>query len=463
MMTIKRFASFSATAVLIPLLLIFANVDLLGASGSPDPTFGAGGVATNIFADIHPIAVEQQQGGKLLVLCYTGEGSSRRIVVRRHNANGSLDSSFGYHGEAVKSYVPLFNLVQRVYGTPIAFKVQSDGKILVAGETTDPKLAAVWRFTAAGILDTTFGAGNGYVVLGLNVISGTSIDIDISAGKPLIFYQVQKVFSGPGYPFPTTRTVSYLTRLRTDGSADSTFGTLGNVYIPYTFSLGSGITVAPASGKIYVFGLSSSSFYVLGGSNAPRIFRFLTGGLADPGFPTVEAPTNFDSVCYDENGPSAGTSSVQYQSLMVQNGDNILVSSASYNLGGWTYYQANTSRFLSNGFPDQIYGGAWGGKCEVSALIKPGDPPFFVSDSRISRVVQQSDGRFIFGVWDSAYPYLKRRLGNGDIDPSFQPTLSLGLGTFLDILIQTADGKVVILSRFPDHNWSGYKLLRLLP
>ena len=460
-MIVKKLNNQFLSLALLMLLIGSATFDLRGASGDPDRTFGSGGVAVTSFLNIHPVAVEQQSGGKLLVLCYTGDGSSRRLVLRRHNANGSLDTSFGYQGEAVRSYIPLLNLVQRVYGTPKAVKVQADGKILVAGDTIDPQLAAVLRFTSAGILDTTFGSGNGYVVLGLNVISSSSFDIDISAGKPLLFYQVQKVFSGPGYPFPITKTVSYLARLLSDGSVDPTFGVLGSAYIPYMFVEGSGITVSTASGMIYVFGYSHGSF-----DNEiyyrSRVFRFLNNGLSDSGFVPVEAPWVFDGSCLSPGG-NLSTTSVHYESLVVQSAENFVVSSDSINLGGWVFYQGNTSRFLANGFPDQIFGDTYGGKCEVELDAPSTEPGPFVGGSRTTRVVQQSDGRFIFAGWDSAFPYLKRRFGNGDLDPSFQPSVSLGMGTMLDILIQATDGKIVVLAKFPDHSWNGYKLLRLLP
>jgi uncharacterized delta-60 repeat protein len=65
------------------------------------------------------------------------------------NPDGSLDTTLGSGGTTVSSFSP---------GIPLSVAVQSDGKILVAGDssTSEVRLA---RYNADGSLDSTFGSG----------------------------------------------------------------------------------------------------------------------------------------------------------------------------------------------------------------------------------------------------------------------------------------------------------------
>jgi uncharacterized delta-60 repeat protein len=129
--------------------------------GTPDPTFGVGGIVkTNIGPDFDAAqGVVVQPDGKIVVVGYSVQSTQARIVVVRYLSTGALDAGFGTGG-AVQTVLSA--------GSSIALSValQPDGKIVVGGEVfvTQGNVAfAVVRYDGTGALDTGFGV-NGAVV-----------------------------------------------------------------------------------------------------------------------------------------------------------------------------------------------------------------------------------------------------------------------------------------------------------
>lgn len=98
----------------------------LNSDGSLDGTFGTGGIVktTDHPGDATYTGVAIQPDGKIIVVGRQTEVSARTSVVKRFNANGTLDASFGSGGAVI--------------GTPVASQsaavgvaVQPDGKIVV--------------------------------------------------------------------------------------------------------------------------------------------------------------------------------------------------------------------------------------------------------------------------------------------------------------------------------------------
>src|SRR5205085_1470565 len=95
-----------------------------------------------------------QTNGKIVVAGYIVNGSDDDFLVERHNADGSLDSTFGIGGIITTDFAGS-------YDQATAVALQSDGKIVVAGEayTGASYDFALARYTTTGVLDTTFGPG----------------------------------------------------------------------------------------------------------------------------------------------------------------------------------------------------------------------------------------------------------------------------------------------------------------
>ena len=125
------------------------------SDGSIDATFGTSGTLTipppkassfslaMPFESCYDLAV--QTDGKLLVL-ESGMDVTFRFITRvlRFNVDGTTDAGFGTNGMAVIDRTGLY------VNNPL-FRVQSDGQIIVWDAP------AIYRLTANGVLDSTFG------------------------------------------------------------------------------------------------------------------------------------------------------------------------------------------------------------------------------------------------------------------------------------------------------------------
>ena len=133
------------------------------SSGSPDATFGAGGVViTTTSVSSAATAVAVQSDGKIVTSGYTSVG----WLVTRYNSDGSLDTGFATNGKATTVIGASFNAY---YKSDFAYGIAVDtgGKIVVVGGTggscVPPNCfseykVAVARYNADGSLDTSFGS-----------------------------------------------------------------------------------------------------------------------------------------------------------------------------------------------------------------------------------------------------------------------------------------------------------------
>jgi uncharacterized delta-60 repeat protein len=123
--------------------------------GTLDATFGTGGVVTRSGSQID--AILQQPDGKLVAAGYYQPGVAffPHFAVFRYEADGSPDPSFGTGGMVSTSIS-----VQRDHASAIVR--QADGGFVVGGwrwdDSTNSDLSPVLvRYDAAGVLDATFG------------------------------------------------------------------------------------------------------------------------------------------------------------------------------------------------------------------------------------------------------------------------------------------------------------------
>jgi uncharacterized delta-60 repeat protein len=130
------------------------------ALGQPDAGFGNGGkldidAAATLSGDSEARALLIQPDGKLLVAGYASGPGNYDFLVMRLNANGSPDTTFGSGGitrTPIGSSEDIANAMVR----------QPDGRIVLAGSSyaaDGHRHFALARYTAAGILDPTFGSG----------------------------------------------------------------------------------------------------------------------------------------------------------------------------------------------------------------------------------------------------------------------------------------------------------------
>ncbi len=214
--------------------------------GTLDPTFGTNGTAqVNLSGGISRARAVLAQAQKTLVggVCIDPNGILS-LGIARFLSNGTLDSSFGNNGLINTNFDGGMFLLR-------AMALDLNGNIIVAG--TDHSQEAMARFSANGVLDTSFGNGGealaalpyGHVISGIIILPDGSI---LAGGD------------------------SALARFDTSGNLDPSFGVGG--FVQFGYGPVRGIAVQ-ADGHILVAGTD-------GGGGV--IARFTSTGQFDPGF-----------------------------------------------------------------------------------------------------------------------------------------------------------------------------------
>jgi uncharacterized delta-60 repeat protein len=246
------------------------EVRTLLSAGSLDPTFGTGGQTFIAFGQAtgstNATAVALQPDGKIVVAgAIETAGGDSDFAAARLNPNGALDSSFGNAGRVV---IP-FNLGGDNRSGADALALQPDGKIVLAG-TADtaagPDFAAV-RLNPDGSLDGSFGGGQ--VAFALNG-STSSLAAAVALQPDGRIVLAGSAGTANGSDFAAAR-------LQPNGSLDGTFGSGGEVLVPFdpgSSAAASGCALQP-DGKIVLSGTSQSEFVAA---------RLDPGGTLDGGF-----------------------------------------------------------------------------------------------------------------------------------------------------------------------------------
>lgn len=206
---------------LVLILLAVAGRAIGQTPGTPDLTFGTSGKTlfsfdqTDLYND-----VKVQSDGKIVAVGTSMSAIySSVIVVSRFMPDGTLDASFGTGGNF--SYTYNGNVESMAYKCLI----KSNGKILIAGHTTDYTNWGILllQLTTSGVPDASFGtAGVVYQSLG----PGESISsglVQQSDGKILI----SGYSSDAGF-----NNAPFIMRFTSSGAVDNTFGTNGYVELP---------------------------------------------------------------------------------------------------------------------------------------------------------------------------------------------------------------------------------------
>ncbi len=186
------------------------------APGDLDLSFGSGGkIVTSIteFGD-YPTRVRIQPDGKIVtvgVAVETGFGFLTNAFLVRHNADGTVDNSFGINGLVVvdSSFDTLFFN---------DFVILPDGKFLVTGSTyiqSSGLSLVIYRYTANGTLDAAFGT------------NGVITTPDSGNGARIVLQPDGKfVVAGDNSIGNSLREVAVV-RYNSNGTLDTTFGTGG--------------------------------------------------------------------------------------------------------------------------------------------------------------------------------------------------------------------------------------------
>ena len=136
--------------------------------GSLDTGFdGDGKLQTSINNNAQAQSIALQADGKILVAGYSnaysynpyyGNSYSSDFTLVRYNPDGSLDTNFDTDGIVITNLSNYYGSNSQDYAQSV--KVQADGKIIVAGYSTDPMTGlnhfVMVRYNTDGSLDTSF-------------------------------------------------------------------------------------------------------------------------------------------------------------------------------------------------------------------------------------------------------------------------------------------------------------------
>ncbi|HWP40130.1 MAG TPA: PKD domain-containing protein, partial [Tepidisphaeraceae bacterium] len=245
------------------------------ADGTPDTTFGTGG-SGKVFTDFS-LGTDQARSvalttdGKIVVAGSATVSGRTRVAIARYTSAGVLDASFGSGGKVSTLFIP---------GTARASSITplSDGSILVAGTVLDFSTSAQdWvalRYSASGALDSSFGF-SGWVRIDM----GGDVE---SASSLLVQSDGRIVLVGDNSDSAGGTSDFALARLLGDGTLDPSFGDSGRVLADFAgeFDQATSATLQ-ADGRIVVAGLAS-----INGTSCFGVTRFSPDGAVDTGFGT---------------------------------------------------------------------------------------------------------------------------------------------------------------------------------
>jgi uncharacterized delta-60 repeat protein len=395
------------------------------AGGHLDHSFGGDGrVTTRFSTDVgaEANALVIQSDGKLVA---AGDARDRFVAVVRYEADGTLDPSFGQRGRA-RTRIGRYD----AHGTGLG--VQSDGKILDGGSSGGA--FALTRLRPDGSLDPTFG-GDGTVTARVgrgwrNTIYGAGGLVIQPTGKIVIVGN-------------TYRSVA-LARFEPDGTLDRSFGGDGTI----TTKVGagpataSGIAIQP-DGKILAVGEVGGKFVVA---------RYRRSGALDTTF-------GGDGVVTTRFGVgSSGAGSV-----VIEPNGSIVVS-------GHADDRFAIVRYTPNGTLDGTFGGDGKVTTAFDARIADASSVTVLGDGSIvaggSAVVPDPDGgygQFVEGEFAVAR-YLADGSpdtgfgGDGSVTTDFGGAIAVGAAVAMQ-----GDGRIVAAGRVGPYHEERFGLARFDP
>ncbi|MCB8920828.1 MAG: hypothetical protein H6662_04515 [Ardenticatenaceae bacterium] len=322
------------------------------SDGSLDPTFGGSGIVTTTLSAVdYGRELALQSDGKIIVSGSSEVNGNKDFALVRYNSDGSLDSSFDGDGVVITS---ISGSADEIWGIAL----QSDGKIVVSGDSDGGVTIA--RYNSDGSLDASFGSG-GIIAIPVGQGDGNAVRIQ-SDGKIVVAGQfavirlnadgsLDTTFDSDGIAMIPTgdeavwawdlcllpdgrimavgfrykTSVDYdiaAVRFNSDGSLDNTFGINGTIAFDLASTFAEGLAVARHSGnKVLIGGYDNGS---------PTIIRLNEDGSLDTTF--------------SDDGIIMTNSASRWHGLTVQSNGKILA--AGYGGAGNDFVTARFEGFL---------------------------------------------------------------------------------------------------------------------
>ena len=369
-------------------------------AGGLDPTFDGDGVVVTPVSDrsIGNDVLVQPDGRIVVVGRFVPTGGLMQPTLVRYLAGGGIDASFGVDGIALPEMAGLAGGdLSRIASGP-------DGTLVTGGTAcfgvdTFVCNGMIARFTSSGALDTSFGGGDGFVMVANNAgqpqdvtvlpdgrilaIAGISVSAFESDGDPDPLFgggdgvsdQFPNIFlhnfavDAQGRAVVVGRVGDphdlWMARLEADGELDTTFspnGADGSGIL--RMDLSSVVGMASSDESASAVAIDSSGRVVVGGGTErasdgrgqPFLLRLATTGMPDTSF-------SGDGLAFNDR-PSRPSG---VASLAIQPDGAIVVS------GGAKVFDSNDElifgRFLATGAPDTSVAGSGIVSFEVPNMV----------------------------------------------------------------------------------------------
>ena len=391
------------------------SVRRYNAVGMPDTSFGNNGVFIYDHVGQHEIGynVALQSDGKIVVVAggdrnWNTSNNVKGFKILRLLPNGGFDPTFGTNGFAFESF--------NVAVIPRSMFIQPDGKIVIAGTDYLSRIL-VARFNSDGSVDTGFGT-NGAVIF--NDFNDSELKIAQQADGKIVVLAFKN--SNP----------NLLIRLNSDGSMDTGFGSNGQIEITfgniYSFPQ---LAIQP-DGKIFVSVNGGS------GQQIPIIQRFNSDGTVDSNF-----NPNYGEILADRGCVNCTKSIVRI--LHLPDGRFYTVGNViGYTNGIYSKPIISVTRYLENGAIDPSFGF----RGTYFLLDSIGNPNDTQQWGAVSDATLQPNGKIVISTYKDVRRILVTEApapvradfdGDRRTDPSvFRP--STGAWYYLKSTTNTLDG-----------------------
>jgi uncharacterized delta-60 repeat protein len=390
------------------------------SSGSPDPSFGNGGVTPFFGLNAGEASVATGvaiDSASRIVVVGGFTAGPRSCVIARFLPDGSRDGTFGMSGivrQGIGEYACWFNKIS----------LQADGKIVAFGEINGhaESRAVLARYMPDGTLDSSFG-DNGLVLFDESAITaGLGVAVD---SNQRIVVVGQSAMNGV--------VAFYTRRYLANGTLDTTFGESGLAEVAFMNGQDWASDVAiQTDGKIVVVGRAGTESSQIG------IVRYNDDGTIDSSFGSM-------GIVNIEFDISSAANGVMLDSI----GRSVVVGSTTMNGND---YRGVLTRLTTDGSVDSTLGGGAG---KVAS-------PLGLSYSSTAATVSQVSQNMILAVGSSTLTpssssiVLVRYTESGDLDSTFGtgglahdlplvPWSQIGW----DIAVQ-ADARIVLVGGYGD-------------
>ena len=263
----------------------FSTIRRYNSDGSIDSSFGTNGIIINYFGNTLPLCISNIMSGTngrvFLVACNYNSYAFNASRLICYDSTGHIDSTFGLNGG--------INIYGNQLGYIYSSALQADKKILVGGADSTGTEFSIIRYTASGLIDSTFGNDG---------IARINCDSDIGGFNYLYVQNDTEIlatkYTGTQYALGTAFKLS---RFTSRGTVDYSFGQSGcaQTFIPTDVQVatyiggGASFVSEYPDGKILTAGAVAKDTLLFPGGPARHwtmlaFVRFLPNGIVDSTF-----------------------------------------------------------------------------------------------------------------------------------------------------------------------------------